>query len=69
MTAEAVTYGLSAEVRRIENRLTVYAFVTFVAQVLMSVCMIDIYISVLLNSYFLFFATYNQTPLLNVGCW
>jgi len=67
MTGEVVISSQGVAERKIENRLTVYAFVTFVAQVLMAVCMINIYISINIFSNFLFFATYNQTPLVNVG--
>lgn len=52
--------------RRVEFRLTVFAFITFAAQLLMALCMFDIYVSVVINSDFLFFSSYNQTPLVNV---
>lgn len=67
MTGETA-FGQNAEKRKMEFRLTVYAFVTFVAHVLMAVCMINIYVSVLVDNDFLFFATYNQTPLGSVSC-
>lgn len=60
---------VTEEQQRIEYRLTIYAFVTFAAQLLMAVCMLDIYVSVVIKSDFLFFASYNQMPLVNVREW
>ena len=68
MTGKKVASSQSVEERRIENRLTVYAFVTFAAQVLMAVCILDIYVGVITNNDFIYFSSYNQLPLVNVSC-
>jgi len=75
MTGDSSVTGIvapsqSVPNRGIESRLTIYAFLTFAAHLLMAVCMLDVYISVLLKNDFLFFATVNQMPLVQVplGC-
>jgi len=66
MTCEP-TYNQNFEERGIQYRLAVYAFVTFLAQLLMAIVMLNIYISVVVNSDFFFFLHVNQLPLVNVS--
>jgi len=69
-TAQRAYSQQSIEQRRVESRLTAYAVLTFLAQLLHAACMILIYLSIVFRSDFLFFATFNQIPLVTVsgGC-